>query len=98
MTEDEELNKPYFDVKPFYYFMDRARLQKQIERYFGYVPKPEPVEEKPYKEPKWFVVVEGSYDGDQVLPFHTKKEALEELKSYKKIGESCYLIKGKIVK
>ena len=97
MTEDEELHKPYFDVKPFYYFLDRARLQKKIERHFGYTPKPEPVEEKPYKVSKWFVVVESTWDGDTIYPFHTKKEALAELRKHKKIGDSCYLIKGKIV-
>jgi hypothetical protein len=88
---EEELHKPYLDVSPFY-FINRMRVQKMIEREFGYTPKPEEPE-PPKKDPRWFVVHDG-YDS-YVSEFHTKKEALEEMKG----GLShCFLIKGKIVK
>ena len=92
MKEDEELHKPYLDVQPLiYYFMGARRLQQQIEREFGYVPKQEP--EPPKKEPRWFVVHDDAYDC-YVEEFHTKKEALKDMKGC----SDCYLIKGKIVK
>ena len=90
MTEDEELYKPYFDVSPFY-FMNMRRVQQIIEKEFGYTPKPaEP--EPPKKEPRWFVVHDG-YDC-YVSEFHTKKEALADMKDSMSY---CWLINGKIV-
>ena len=72
--------------------MNMRRAQQIIEEEFGYTPKPsEPEPTK--KEPRWFVVHDG-YDS-YVSEFHTKKEALADMKdslSY------CWLIKGKIVK
>lgn len=100
--EDERREKMTEDTltqnNQMFYFMNRARLQKQIEREFGYTPKPEPIKEKPKKEPRWFVIVEEGWECGQIHSFHTKKEALDELKYQKKMRESCYLIKGKIVK
>ena len=90
MTE-EELHKPYLDVSPFY-FINMRRVQQMIEKEFGYTPKqaePDP----PKKEPRWFVVHDG-YD-TYVSEFHTKKEALNDMKDSM---SCCWLIKGKIVK
>ena len=88
---DEELHKPYLDVAPFY-FMSMRRAQQIIEKEFGYTLKPaEP--EPPKKEPRWFVVHDG-YDS-YVSEFHTKKEALADMKDSL---AHCWLIKGKIVK
>ena len=88
---EEELHKPYLDVSPFY-FMNMRRVQQMIEKEFGYTPKPaEP--EPPKKEPRWFVVHDG-YDS-YVSEFHTKKEALADMKGSL---SCCWLIKGKIVK
>ena len=93
--EEQDPYKPLDDVTKnnlMYYFIDRAKLQKKIEDYFGYVPKPvEP--EKPKKEPRWCVVHDG-YDC-YVSEFHTKKEALADMKDS---PSCCWLIKGKIVK
>lgn len=87
--------KQYDDVTKnnlMYYFMDIARLQKQIEKEFGYIPKQEPIPEK--KESKWFVVHDDAYDC-YVEGYHTKEEALHDMKASL---SHCYLIKGKVVK
>lgn len=94
--ENYDPHKMYDDVTKnnlMYYFIGARRLQQQIEREFGYLPKQEPEEEHPKKEPRWFVVHDDAYD-TYVSEHHTKKEALQDMKgcSY------CYLIKGKIVK
>lgn len=87
---EEELHKPYLDVSPFY-FMNMRRVQQMIEKEFGYTPKPEEPE-PPKKEPRWFVVHDG-YD-TYVSEFHTKKEALADMKDSL---SCCWLIKGKIL-
>ena len=89
MTQMEEIT----ENNAMYYFMGARRLQQQIEREFGYVPKQDPEEEKPKKEPRWFVVHDDAYDC-YVSEHHTKKEALKDMKWCC----NCYLIKGKIVK
>ena len=82
--EPDELHKPYFDVPPIYkeHWVDYYRIPKRFIAM-----------KKRRTEPKWFVVRE-SYDGDCVSCFHTKKEALKDMKGCC----NCYLIKGKIVK
>jgi len=77
-----------------YFFMDSSRIQKQIEREFGYVSEPMPIPKLEKKEPRWFVVHDDAYD-TYVSEHHTKKEALADMKNSL---SCCYLIKGKIVK
>lgn len=88
MTQMEEIT----ENNALYYFMEHARIQKQIEREFGYVSEPMPMPKLEKKEPRWFVVHD-EYDC-YVEEFHTKKEALKDMKGCC----NCYLIKGKIVK
>lgn len=53
-------------------------------------------EQKPQKEPRWFAYFDDGYDSQWMESYHTKKEAVADIKIHRDSFE-C-LIKGKIVK
>lgn len=96
---EEELHKPYLDVPPLSkeykmpWSVDKELYDRMMELLKSLPPHP-PEDQKPKKEPRWFVVHDDAYDC-YVSEHHTKKEALADMKGSL---SCCWLIKGKIVK
>lgn len=88
----DELHKPYLDVPPIGHLWF-CKDYKEIWKEFNPVGERQPVIIKHRKDPKWFVVHE-DIEGDYVMSFPTKKEALEDMHGC----TNCYLIKGAVVK
>lgn len=101
MTEDEELHKPYLDVPPWSkaykmpWSVDKELYDRMMELLKSLPPHP-PEEQKPQKEPRWFAYFNDGYDSQWLESYHTKKEAVADIKIHRDSFE-C-LIKGKIVK
>lgn len=112
MTEDDELKKTCLGATPLKELMESTLndWRKSIEKSFyntnaleairkaldALPPYPLPEEEKEHKEPRYFAYFYGYDNEGWMESYHTKKEALKDIRVHKDSFD-C-LVKGKIIK